>query len=148
MKVIVECLKGRKEKYEKVMTPNGVDFLLNRMLKCRWVANYGYVAQTLQNDMDELDTYIIGRNVVIGGEYEVLPICMIYSIDNWELDNKLICATRSAKNINRTVKRIIKFVGKYKSNSFVAGVTWKDFNIRYELARTRAMYKLFNGGNK
>jgi len=148
MKVTVECLKGRKEKYEKVMTPHGVDFLLNRMLKRRWVANYGYVEGTLQADGDELDTYILGNDVAIGGTYEALPICMIYSVDNGEVDNKLICATRSAKNINRTVKRIIKFVGKYKANSYVAGVTWKDFNIRYELARTKAMYKLFNkGGN-
>lgn len=148
MNVIVECLKGRKEKYEKVETPDGVAFLLNRMLKRRWVTNYGYVADTLQGDGDELDAYILGKGLEIGGTYEALPICIIYSIDNWEIDNKLICATRSAKNINRTVKRIKRFVGKYKRNSFVAGVSWKDFNIRYELARTRAMYKLFKGGNK
>ena len=142
MKALVECIKGTKEKYE---SKNG-ELVLDRMLKKKWNSNYGCIKETLQADGDELDTYILGK-VKRGEEVEVLPICIFYCIDGLDIDNKLVCAASTAgKNIKRQVKRIKHFISRYKKGSFVAGMSYKDSNIRYEIAKCKAYYKLFKGG--
>lgn len=145
MKAIVECLKGTKEKYE--LAQDGSSFVLDRMLKRKWIANYGFIPYTLQADGDGLDCYIIGKvrqaEVVDG-----LPICLIRCIDNMQVDNKLVCIAPTARgDIKWTVKKIFKFIRKYKKNCFPVCITWKDSNIRYEIAKCKAYYKIFRGGN-
>lgn len=150
MQALVECLQGTQEKYELVrqagVTP---EFVIQRLLKRKWVANYGFIPGTLQADGDELDAYILGTHLERGVTYDVLPICMIYSIDNGETDNKLICGTTKARrNLRRQVKQIVRFVNKYKKGSLVLKVTWKEENLRYEVAKCKAYKHLFSGFNK
>ena len=92
MLVLVECLKGTKEKYEinKAAQEGDDIFVVNRMLKRKWVANYGFVPFTLQADGDELDAYILGNKLKQGGLYEAIPVAMIYSVDHGQVDNKII----------------------------------------------------------
>lgn len=146
MKVLIECLVNTKEKYE--IAPDGVNFLLNRMLKRRWVANYGFVPSTLQADGDELDAYVIGRKLKQGQVVDVLPICMVYCVDNGVIDNKLICAAPTARHLRWTAKRIYHFIKRYKKGSFPVLVSWKESNIRYEVAKCKAYAKLFRGGKQ
>lgn len=144
MKALIECVKGTKEKYE--IAPDGASFILNRMLKRRWIANYGFMPETLQADGDELDCYVIGK-VKQGDIVDVFPICLMYCIDNLQVDNKLVCAAVNAGgNIRMAVRRIAHFVKKYKKGCFMAGVSWNESNIRYEIAKCRAYHKLFRGG--
>lgn len=147
MKAVVECIKGTREKYE--LAEDGKSIILNRMLDRKWVESYGYIENTLQGDGDELDTYIIGRRLVRGEKVEVLPICIVYCLDNYQIDNKLICASRTARgNIKARVRKILRFINKYKKGSYALYNSYKDINIRYELARCKALRKLFKGGNK
>lgn len=142
MEAVVECKKGTREKYE--MKDNSL--VLDRMLKRKWIASYGFIPNTLQADGDGLDCYILGK-VAQGEKVEVLPICMIYCIDNLQVDNKLVCATKTARgSIKHQVRRIARFVSKYKKNCFMAGVSWSSDIIRYEVAKCTAYRKLFRGG--
>lgn len=145
MEAVVECVKGTYEKIEKVVDKNGdISFNVDRLLKHRWVSSYGYIPNTLQVDGDELDTYIIGKHLETGLIVDVLPICLVYCVDNGEVDNKLICAARTAgKNLKWAIRRIVRYIGKYKKNSYPVAVTWKESNIRYELAKCKAFYELF-----
>lgn len=144
MKALVECLKGTKEKYEK----EGDRLVLDRYLKRRWVANYGSIPNTLQADGDELDCYIIGKNLHRGQIVDALPLCIIYVVDNGFIDNKIICAagTASKYGIHRTVSKIFRFIEKYKKNCFPVFISWKPQNTTYELAKCKAYYNLFKGG--
>ena len=146
VKVLVECLKGTKEKYEK--STNGDTLILDRLLKRKWVANYGCILNTLQADGDELDCYIIGVKLDRGQVIDAMPICIIYVIDNMVVDNKIICAAPTAGkyNINKLVKKIFRFIHKYKKNSFPVSASYKSANIQYELAKCQAYYNLFRGG--
>lgn len=142
MEAVVECMKGTREKYEI----KDSRLVLDRVLKRRWIAAYGFISNTLQADGDELDCYILGK-VAQGHKVEVLPICMIYCIDNAQVDNKLVCATKTARgSIKRQVKRIAHFIAKYKKGCFMAGMTWSSDVMRYEVAKCTAYRKLFRGG--
>ncbi len=142
MKAMVECVKGTYEKYE--IAPNGASFILSRKLKCKWITNYGFVPGTLQHDGDELDAYIIGKGLKQGEVVDALPIALIYCIDNGKVDNKLVCAAPTAgKNIKRLVDKIVRFIAKYKRGSMPVSITWKESNIRYEVAKCKAYKKLF-----
>ena len=144
MEALVECLKGTKEKYEK----DEEKLVLNRYLKRKWITNYGCILNTLQADGDELDCYIIGKNLHRGQIVDTLPLCIIYCIDNGQVDNKVICAAPTAgkHNFHTIVNRIFKFIEKYKKNSFPVFVSWRPQNITYELAKCKAYYNLFKGG--
>lgn len=144
MKVLVECLQGTKEKME--VTPDRKGFYCNRMLKRKWIANYGLIPNTLQEDGDELDAYIIGNNLKQGEVIDALPICMIYVIDNYKIDNKIVCAAATARNIKYTVRKIFNFIGKYKKNCLPVAITWKERDITYEYAKCKAYRNLFKGG--
>lgn len=142
MDVIIECTKGTYEKYE--IAPDGVSFIMDRKLKRKWITNYGFVPGTLQHDGDGLDAYIIGKKLVQGEVVNALPIALIYCIDNGKVDNKLVCAAPTAeRNIRRLVGKIVHFIAKYKRGSMPISVTWKESNIRYEVAKCKAYNKLF-----
>lgn len=145
MKAIVECTRGTRDKYE--LAQDG-SFVLNRKLKRKWTTSYGFIPGTLQADGDELDCYILGK-VKQGQVVEVMPICMIYCIDNMQVDNKLICATKTARgSIKYQVRKIAHFIAKYKKGCMVAGVSWNSNVTRYELAKCKAYCKLFRGGKQ
>ena len=91
---------------------------------------------------DELDAYVIGK-AFQGEEVEALPICLVYCIDNGQIDNKLICATTKAHYIKWKLYQIIYFINKYKKGSKALRVTWNPENIAYELAKCKAYAKLF-----
>lgn len=76
---------------------------------------------------------------------DVLPICIIYTNDNGEADNKLVCVAKNARWITYRVRRIVRFVKSYKKGSKVLSISWKPENIRYELAKCKAYYNLFKG---
>lgn len=142
METMVECVKGTYEKYE--IAPDRASFILSRNLKCKWITNYGFVPGTLQHDGDELDAYIIGKGLKQGEVVNALPIALIYCIDNGKVDNKLVCAAPTAgRNIKRLVNRIARFIAKYKRGSMPISITWKESNIRYEVAKCKAYKKLF-----
>lgn len=145
MKAIVECTKGTIEKYE--LAQDG-SFVFDRKLKRKWVASYGFIPGTLQADGDELDCYILGK-AKQGQVVEVMPICMIYCIDNMQIDNKLICAAKTAGgSIKHQVSKVAHFVAKYKKGCMVAGVSWNSNVVRYEIAKCKAYCKLFRGGKQ
>lgn len=147
MIAIAECEKGTKEKYELRRDADGsLSFNLDRMLKRKWIASYGCIPLTLQADGDELDCYILGKGIKRGQVYEVMPICMLYCADNGKVDNKLIVATPTATMVEYQIRRIIRFVERYKKGSVVLATTWKESNITYELAKCKAYRKLFIGG--
>lgn len=144
IEAVVECTKGTKEKYETVDTPDGSMLLIDRVLDRRWIANYGFIPDTKQADGQELDTYILGE-VQHGERLFVMPICIIYTLDGGIADNKLICVapTATAYGIRRTVDRIARFICRYKADSLVTRISYKDIDIRYELAKTKAYKQLF-----
>lgn len=142
MQVLIECIEKTKEKYE--LAPDGVSFTVDRMLERPWEANYGFVPKTLQADGDGLDAYVLGKTSQ-GVVENCLPLCLIYTMDNGQVDNKLVCATVTAKcfSFKHKINKIVRFINKYKKGSQAVLVSWKADNIRYELAKCKALYRLF-----
>lgn len=143
MKVLIECEKGMKYKYE--LNQEGDEFLIKRNLKKGWLANYGFVLDTLQDDGDELDVYVLGEKLQQGEIAEVIPDSLIYCIDNGRIDNKLICLTERIRFKKYKIKKIAKYIKKYKKETTPTRITWNKDNIRYELAKCRALKNLFKG---
>lgn len=142
MEAYIECLEGTRGKYE--LKADKTCFVLDRMLKRKWVASYGFIPDTLQADGDELDVYVIGKKIKQGLVKNIFPVCLIYNVDNGQIDNKLVCAASTAgRAIRSKVKKISRFVSKYKKNSFVPLVTWRWESIKFELAKCKAYAKLF-----
>lgn len=150
MRALVECEKGTKGKFELELTEEGITFKLNRVLKHKWVASYGYIPKTLQGDSDELDTYILGKKLRQGEMYEIFPLCLVYVLDQGQIDNKLICGTltTSKHNLKRQMNKVRRFIAKYKRGCIVLGLTFDTDNIRFELAKCKALYQIFKKGGK
>ena len=114
--MIIEIPKGTKSKYELVeKTFDRVEEV--RKIKYKYPFYYGCFPQTLAKDHDALDAILISkkkRNIL-----DIVPVRIlgeIKTVDCNELDLKVICVAddESIKNIEKEIKKVIKFLSKYK----------------------------------
>lgn len=90
--VIIEIPKGSRNKYEYDKKHNV--FMFDRVLYSpfHYPADYGFVPQTLCEDGDPLDAYVLMREPTFPGILiKARPIAVMHMIDGGEEDNKLIC---------------------------------------------------------
>lgn len=146
MRAIVECIKGSKIRNE--VMPSG--YIQSFDIKKPWVESYGYIKGTLQADGDALDCYILGKDLAVGDEVDVAAVAAIVCIDNGCRDDKFICIKSgyktSAKRIDRTIKKLVRIIRKYKKGTIVVGVRRTAGWMYYELLKCRTYKKLFSKG--
>lgn len=135
MFVVVECEKGSRDRFEKLFVDG--ELVFKQKVKRPYLAAYGYVKDTLQEDGDEMDAYIIGGKVRRGSTYNVRPICLIKVTDDGACDDKLVCTVDGIKGVERYIPRIAKAIAKYSRTSKVNGIVLDPLEIHYAIEKCR-----------
>ena len=100
-------------------------FILDREIIHPYPENYGYIPNTLSEDGDPLDVFVISRSELPQNTYvRIVPLHVIYLKDGGKEDNKIIATTagRDALGDTMTTNAIIKFTQTYKSGVEFNGV--------------------------
>lgn len=146
MKAFVECTKGSKLRTEVVKGGYMTSFEIDKP----WVANYGFIEDTLQADGDALDCYILGKPLEMLKDVDVAVVASIICFDNGVRDDKFICipvgSKMSDRAITRTINKLVKTLRKTKPGMIVIGVRTSYSWLYYELVKYRSLYRLFNKG--
>jgi len=136
MKAIIEIPKGSFIKYEICKKRNVM--IADRVLSIPYTHNYGYIEDTLAEDNDPLDIFVITSegSIESGSFTDFKPIGIIYFVDNDEIDNKIIATHPNDKvfefidDINDLrsdhIYNIKKFLVSYKDNTEITGVGDKN----------------------
>lgn len=117
IKAVIEIPMGSHYKYEKCKETGAL--LLDRALNQAMPANYGFIDQTLAEDNDPLDVFIITQWPI-----EALSQCVIEPLgvfvckDNGAGDHKIIARLEGEgafPNWNKQLEDIQKFLSTYKT---------------------------------
>jgi inorganic pyrophosphatase len=89
--VVVECLKGERNKYEYDKSVPGV--VLDRVLhsNVHYPSDYGFIPQTWYDDEDPLDALVLVEDQTFPGcVIEARPVALMKMDDDGEQDDKVI----------------------------------------------------------
>lgn len=127
MKCVIEIAKGSRNKYE---IKDGKIYL-DRVIDQPYPENYGYVPNSLAEDGDALDIFVISDEPIItGATVDVDVVAMVDMIDNGYKDNKLIgFISGSEQNSELDIAQIIKFLETYKPGVLVGPVKLYNENV-------------------
>lgn len=113
--VIVEIPKGTNSKYELV------DKTFDKIVEVRKVIGkypfyYGCFPQTYAGDKDPLDMILLSKHKYKSLDIvNIQPIAVIKTIDNGEVDDKVICVTMDEDiKVEKSLKKVMKFLKTYK----------------------------------
>ena len=89
MKAVVEIPKHSRYKYEYDKKED--ELVLDRVLAMKYPHNYGYIPETLFDDGDPLDVFILSEEpIVAGASVDIVPIAVLTVEDCGERDDKII----------------------------------------------------------
>ena len=114
LNMIVEIKKGSRDKNELVAPAfDKVECIRKTLLKYPFY--YGCFPCTLAGDGDPTDAILITNNKHdVLDVVKVQPLAVIKTIDNGEIDDKIICVEGEHKNLDKVLKIILKFLHVYK----------------------------------
>ena len=116
--MIVEIPKGSRVKYE-VDKDTGV-MRADRLVPMPYPESYGYIPNTLADDNDPLDIFLLSEHALAPGTIvKVQVLGMIEMMDNGEKDHKILATWHdSAKleHIDVIIKNVRNFLTVYKPN--------------------------------
>ena len=97
---------------------------VERVSNLSYPCTYGYIKDTLADDGDALDVFLLGHEIYVPGSIlDIELIGMIEMKDDGELDNKIIAkpvwAEFGDEFINRTAANIVSFLKQYKDGTEV-----------------------------
>lgn len=113
MKAFVEVSAGTDQRPlydEKTLTQIGI-----KQVYKPYPYAYGFLLNTLSDDGDHLDCYIISRIQLVSGEtLDVEPIGMVESIEDGIEDHKILCRlVEEETTIDTTVEKNIRNFGEH-----------------------------------
>lgn len=118
IKVLIEVPKNSKVKYE--MDKDSNTMKADRIVAFPYPENYGYVPDTLADDGDPLDIFVISEHEMAPGTtMEVIIVGMVEMLDNKEKDHKLVAVFLGEDELPHTelrIKAIRNFLTIYKPN--------------------------------
>lgn len=139
IRVKIEIPKGSNVKYEFNKEKGVME--VDRVTKMRYPHNYGYVLDTMWDDGDPLDVFIIDcqEPLVPGCELEVYPMALVDMEDQMENDAKLIASIeKNHKPLSKVVVGVMDFLQRYKSGTTVFGTS----GVEGALTALERAYKL------
>lgn len=148
-KMVVEIPIGTNKKFELV-EPDFDRVECVRKVHGRYPFYYGCMPQTLAEDKDALDVILIDFNKKKLNSLDVVdirPIALIKTIDNDEIDNKMIAVrvnSLTPDKINKFLKLILKFLKHYKgkkSNTIIDNYIYNADEARKEIDICHNRYK-------
>ena len=114
VRVVIEVPKGTLHKYE--YHPMGYMTIVRDLNeKYHYPYNYGMIPQTLGGDNDPLDAIVISDEPIVSGTVvncNVLGI--IKTVDNGEIDDKLLCVPYFIKEGSINLEEVLKYLNEYK----------------------------------
>ena len=146
--MVIEIVKGSKNKNELV--PKTFD-RIERVRKCKlkYPFYYGCFPQTLAGDNDPADAILITKKKhKLLDIVKVKPIAVIKTIDNGEEDNKIICIEGTLNNLEKRLKRALKFLKIYKGKKADMIVDDKIYDEIEALEALMVAYKSNNKGKE
>lgn len=136
MKVMIEIPKGSRNKYEYDTSTQGLH--LDRIINHPYPQNYGFVPNTLSEDGDPLDVFVISQEPIAPlttVSVEVKGVILME--DSGVLDHKLFATVVGDTHIY-SPHDIVKFLRSYKPGVEVYSVEGKDvaeYTLRKALER-------------
>ena len=138
--VVVECLKGERNKYEYEKSIPGV--VLDRVLhsNVHYPSDYGFIPQTWYDDEDPLDALVLLEDQTFPGcVIEARPIALMRMDDDGEQDDKVIAVPEEDPRYDhvedladlpqQTIDEIDEFFETYKNleeGKEVETLGWED----------------------
>lgn len=118
---IIEIPQNCKYKYE-VDKISG-KLVLDKVLTMSYPANYGYIPDTLSEDGDPLDVFVISRAPLVPlSRVKLTLLGVIEMYDNGVQDEKLFCVLEGdSVEIDNYYLNIPEFLKTYKAGTFVRG---------------------------
>lgn len=148
-KMVIEIPIGTNKKFELVEPDfNKVECV--RKIHGRYPFYYGCIPQTLAGDKDALDIILIDFNKEKFNSLDIVdvyPIALIKTIDNNEIDNKVIAIRANVlapKKINKFLKIVLKFLKSYKgkkSNTIIDDYLYDANEAKKEIDICHNRYK-------
>lgn len=119
--MIIEIPKGTNEKFELVEPENDRVECVRKVIG-RYPFYYGCFPRTLAGDNDPLDAILLTtrKDLKSLDVVRVIPVTVIKTIDNGEIDDKVICILADEKyssKIQKLIKVAIKFLHLYKGKN-------------------------------
>lgn len=155
--VMIEIIQGTTEKWEynfkaRALEQDSVNHEPRSINYMPYPFNYGFVLNTLNKfDSDPLDAVIIGEKLSMSDTIFAKPIAVVKTIDNGEIDDKVIFIHKSSplykidnkidlqNNYPGVIEIICLFFENYKGKSSnVIGV--KDENYAKKLIISKKIY--------
>lgn len=118
LKAIIEIPTGSKYKYEIKDGILTLDRVSNQKIPC----NYGYLENTLADDSDALDLFIISSQPLeVGSRVEVTLLGGFKCSDNGISDDKLVGMLVGEENVYPRIDLIKSYLETYKKDFRVLG---------------------------
>ena len=126
---VIEMPADSRYKYE---IKNGI-LVLDRVLSIPTPANYGYIDNTLAEDGDPIDVFVVSKEPIYpGARVQVELIGMFYCIDGAVTDNKLVGRLQGTSD-GVSIESIRDYLEKYKVGFEVQDYTKDEFAIKQEI---------------
>lgn len=130
--VVIECLKGERNKYEYDEERGIIN--LDRVLhsNVHYPSDYGFIPQTWYEDQDPLDALVILEDSTFPGcLIKARPIGMLRMIDDGEKDDKIIAVPEEDPRFDE-IKDIEDLSGQLRSEISYFFDTYKDLEPEKE----------------
>jgi len=130
----IEIPIGSDIKYE--IDKDTGEMRVDRISTLTYPSTYGYIKNTIADDGDALDVFLLGHKVFVPGSIIDIDILgMIEMIDNGEIDNKVIAGV-AGHNVNtsmldRNVMSIKSFLKNYKKNTLIGECLSREHALLY-----------------
>lgn len=148
--MIVEIPKGTNKKFELV-EPNFDKVECVRKVKGKYPFYYGCFPQTYAGDKDPLDAILLTNKTLHSLDIErVVPIAVIKTIDNNEIDDKVICVSYDEVvyiDLDKLLKPVYKFLKSYKGrhpNMYIDEIPYDESVARTLIENANKNYLVLN----
>lgn len=129
--------KGSNEKKELDKQTNTL--IVDRVLSRSIPSNYGFIKNTLAEDGDPLDIFVLGPVLSGLSELEVIPIGVFFCSDQGIQDHKILSVPLGYKedNLNNAIKEIKDYLSSYKAGFYVLGYSDNPINVLHVYRKTK-----------
>jgi inorganic pyrophosphatase len=122
MNAVVEMPAGTKYKYE--VDKNNNTLILDRPLEVSAPTNYGFIPDTLAEDGDAFDVFIISNEPIPPlTKVQIEVVGMLICLDNFVKDDKFLAVVKNENlhydQVNKKIKEIQEYLSIYKKGFYV-----------------------------
>ncbi len=110
--------------------------LVDRIIDYPYPANYGFVNNTLWDDGDALDVFVLGLPLHPTSQVEITPFAVIEMYDKGVSDYKLLASFNPKQTLKTNmVETIVSFLRTYKKGTEIRSVSIREKDIEKVLER-------------